>query len=304
MNLRTLEQFLALAEHLHFGRAAEASNTSTSALSRGLRQLEEALGARLLERDNRHVALTDAGHRFRRYARDAVGAWAAVRHDLADGVGTLAGEVSLYCSVTASHGLLAALLERLRAEHPGIELALHTGDPEDAIARVVAGREQLAIAARPGRLPRGALFAPLTVSPLVFVAPHDGTAIGLDTSAMPTAAHWAKVPMILAERGVARRRVDAWFRTLGVTPRVRARVTGNEAIVAMVALGLGVGVVPRIVLDNSPLAKRVRELPTRPALAPYEVGLVTLARHLNDPLVAAFWALADDGEAPGPGERP
>ena len=87
-------------------------------------------------------------------------------------------------------------------------------------------------------------------------------------------------------------------------PRVHARVAGNEAIVAMVALGLGVGVVPRIVLDNSPLAERVRELPTRPAFAPYEVGLVTLARHLNDPLVAAFWALADDGATPRPGERP
>ena len=300
MNARLLEQFLALAEHLHFGRAAEATHASTSALSRGLRQLEEELGVRLFERDNRRVALTGAGRRFRRYARESLGAWTAIRHELSGG-GALTGEVSLYCSVTASHGLLSSLLERLRAEHPGIELALHTGDPEDALPRVVAGREQIAIAARPGRLPRGALFARLTVSPLVFVAPREGGTIGLDGRVPPVAparaSDWSTVPMILAERGVARRRVDAWFRALGTTPRVRARVAGNEAIVAMVALGLGVGVVPRIVLDNSPLAARVRVLDVAPALTPYEVGLVTLARHLNDPLVAAFWALAEsDGD--------
>ena len=305
MNLRTLEQFLALAEHLHFGRAAEAANLSVSALSRNVRQLEGALGARLFERDNRSVALTSAGERLRPWARETVGGWTALRRELSGGAGALSGRISLHCSVTASYGLLAELLGRFRRDYPGIGIGLHTGDPEHGIARVVAGEEQLAIAARPDRLPRGTLFRPLATSPLVFVAPRDANGADLPPAGAADASRWAGVPMIVAETGVARRRVDAWFRGLGTVPRVHAQVAGNEAIVAMVALGLGVGVVPRLVLDASPQASRVRVLDASPALAPYEVGLVTLGRHLADPLVAAFWTLAPEDAPPaGRARRP
>ena len=91
---------------------------------------------------------------------------------------------------------------------------------------------------------------------------------------------------------LARDRVDAWFRERGVAPKIYGQVAGNEAIVSMVSLGLGVGVVPQIVLDNSTLASRVRVLDVQPALAAYDLGLVTLKRHLNNPLVRAFWSLA------------
>ena len=100
--------------------------------------------------------------------------------------------------------------------------------------------------------------------------------------------------MILAAGGIARKRVDVWFRNLGVTPKIYAQVAGNEAIVSMVSLGLGVGVVPKIVLDNSPLAARVRILDVAPALADYDLGLFTLKRHLKNPLVRAFWSLLAD----------
>ena len=295
MNPRPLEQFLALAEHLHFGRAADASNLSVSALSRNVRQLEEALGARLFERDNRSVALTPAGERLRPWARETVAGWATLRRELSGEAGQLVGTLDLYCSVTASYGLLSELLGRFRHDYPGIEIALHTGDPEHAIARVAADEERLAIAAKPDRLPRGVLFRPLATSPLTFIGPRDTGELDVPPPGAADPARWTGTPMILAERGVARRRVDAWFRALGATPRVRARVAGNEAIVAMVGLGFGVGVVPRIVLDNSPAAARVRVLDVTPALAPYELGLVTLRRHLSDPLVAAFWTLGRDG---------
>ena len=298
MNLRTLEQFLLLAEHLHFGRAADAANLSVSALSRNVRQLEESLGVRLFERDNRTVALTPAGERLRPWARETASGWAALRRELSGEGGELSGRISLYCSVTASYGLLADLLGRFRRDYPGIEIDLHTGDPEHAIARVVADEERLAIAARPDRLPRGALFRPLAVSPLTFIGPRDAGELDLPPAGAADPVRWTGTPMILAETGVARRRVDAWFRRLGATPRVHARVAGNEAIVAMVGLGFGVGVVPRIVLDNSPAAARVRVLDVTPVLEPYEVGLVTLRRHLGDPLVAAFWSLGRDGRTP------
>jgi len=89
---------------------------------------------------------------------------------------------------------------------------------------------------------------------------------------------------------IARDRLDQWFRNKGIQPRIWAQVAGNEAIVSMVSLGGGIGVVPQIVLDNSPLADRVEVVDVRPALAPLEVGLFVLEKRLNNRLVEAFWS--------------
>ena len=291
MNTKTLGHFIVLCETLNFGRASRRANISTSALSRNIRQLETELNATLFDRDNRTVELTADGHTFLRYARDAMQQWEQIRFDLTDPSEQLRGEVSLYCSVTASHSILVDLLNRFRPAHPGVEIRLQTGDPQHAIDRVVALEEDLAIAARPATLPPGVLFEPIQTSPLLFIAPVNTTDLGI-TQLPPTDANsWEEIPMILASSGLARSRVDAWFRALGVTPKIYAQVAGNEAIVSMVSLGLGVGVVPQIVLDNSPFAARVRVLDVSPALEPYDLGLVTMKRHLKNPLVRAFWSL-------------
>ena len=96
--------------------------------------------------------------------------------------------------------------------------------------------------------------------------------------------------MILSEAGVSRRRVDQCFKDLQVTPLIYAQVAGNEAIVSMVSLGFGVGVVPKIVLDNSPLSGRVRILENAPSLKDYEVGLFALKKKLQSPIINAFWS--------------
>ncbi len=293
MDIRTLKHFIVLSETLHFGRASAKANISTSALSRNIRQLETELNTVLFDRDNRTVALTPEGRTFQRYARDAVQQWEQIRYDLTDPAEQLSGEISLYCSVTASHSILVDLLNRFRPAHPGVEIMLQTGDPEHAIERIVALEEELAIAARPETLPAGVLFKPIAESPLVFVAPKESTEMPNAQFTPAKTTDWQNIPMILAAGGIARERVDAWFGSRGVTPQIYAQVAGNEAIVSMISLGLGVGVVPKIVLDNSPHAARVRVLDVKPALAPYDLGLFTLQRHLKNPLVNAFWALLD-----------
>jgi len=188
----------------------------------------------------------------------------------------------VYCSVTASYSFLFDILTRFRQDHPRIEIKLHTGDPEDAISRVFSGDEDIAIGARPNTLQAGLAFKPIAVSPLVFIAAKDQ-----ETAALPD---WANIPMILPERGLARRRLDGWFRRQGVQANIYAQVAGNEAIVSMVSLGFGVGVVPQIVLDNSPLSGTVQVLNVQPALEPYGVGLFTLEKKLTSPLINAFWS--------------
>ena len=290
MDTRPLRQFIALAESLHFGRAAEASNISPSALSRGIQRLEGELGATLFERNNRRVELTAAGRRFLDYARDTLSGWESIRNQLMAESGEVHGEVSLYCSVTASYSFLFDILSEVRSRYPRIEIKLHTGDPEDAISRVMAGTEDIAIAARPRRLQAGLAFRPIDVSPLVFI-----TAKGRRAPGARDMDSWENTPMILNERGLARERVDRWFRDKGLRANVYAQVAGNEAVVSMVSLGLGVGVVPRIVLDNSPLSEKVRVLDARPALKPYEVGLVTQEKKLSSPLISAFWSAVRPG---------
>ena len=290
MNIRLLSQFLSLAEHLHFGQASMACNVSISALSRNIRQLEEEAEAELFQRDNRSVRLTAKGRQFLPYAKQALRQWQSICNELAESGDELQGEISLYCSVTASYSILFDLLNQFRPDYPGIEIKLHTGDPEHAISRIVAGDEEIAIAARPSSVPRGVVFNSITVSPLVFIAPRTGGEVPATFNAKTA---WEKIPMILSEGGIARTRVNEWFRQRGVSPRIYAQVAGNEAIVSMVGLGLGVGVVPQIVIDNSPLADRIRVLNIKPELEPYNVGLFTLKRSLSNPLVSAFWSLVD-----------
>lgn len=288
MNIRNMTHFLALADTLHFGRASDTCNISLSALSRNIRQLEEELGTPLFNRDNRKVALTSEGEKFQDYAREATTQWHLIRHELTEDNKQLHGELSLYCSVTASYSILSKLLERFRPDYPGIEIKLHTGDPENAIARIAAGQEDISIAAHPPSLSRGVVFKHIMISPLVFIAPvssHD-----IDFNNLPTSKGlWTDVPVVLSETGIARNRVNDWFKKLGISPRIYAQVEGYEAIVSMVSLGFGIGVVPKIVLDNSPLEDRIQILEVKPELDPFDIGLFTSKRNLKNPLVEAFW---------------
>ena len=290
MDTRLLGQFINVAETLHFGRASEASHVSPSALSRSIRQLEEEVGVRLFERDNRTVSLTHQGELFLDYARDALTQWDVIRHALMEEAGELHGQVSMYCSVTASYSFLFDLLSEFRRNHPRIEIKLHTGDPEYAIARVVAGDEDIAIGAKPAKLPHGMAFKSIRTSPLVFIAAREQAEHVRLSGRKPVAQAWAHIPVILSETGLSRRRVDAWFGRVGIQPQIYAQVAGNEAIVSMVSLGFGVGVVPKIVLDNSPLSGKVKILDIRPRLEAYDVGLFALKKKLKSPLINAFWS--------------
>jgi len=284
MDIKQLKQFVHLAETLHFGRASEASFISPSALSRSIKQLEEEVGTALFERDNRSVELTPAGNEFQSYARDSLSQWDMIRSQLMEHSAELHGEISMYCSVTASYSFLFDILSEFRSNYPKIEIKLHTGDPDHAISRVMSGDEDFAITAKPDAIPTGLAFKPIANSPLLFISPKQ------KLKDSDVVAPNSQTPMILSEAGVARKRVDRWFKEQNMKPHIYAQVAGNEAIVSMVSLGFGVGVVPQIVLENSPLANTVEILNITPKLKSYEVGIVTLEKKLKSPLVSAFWS--------------
>ena len=284
MDFRPLKHFLALSDTLHFGRASDLCHISPSTLSRNIKALEESLGVELFERDNRSVTLTEEGKTFQNYARETLTQWEAVNCNLKSEAQELKGELSVYCSVTASYSFLYDILHDFRQKHPRIEIKLHTGDPELALSHILSGKEDLAIAARPDTLHNNLAFQRIAVSPLLFIAPRT------DFKLPNTLEDWTNTPMILSEEGVARQRVNKWFSDKNIKPQIYAQVAGNEAIVSMVSLGFGVGVVPEIVLENSPLAGKVKVISAKPTLKPYDVGLCVQKKKLKNPLINAFWS--------------
>lgn len=290
MDYNSLRVYLSLSNTLHFGRASRESNLSPSALSRTILRLEEEVGWKLFIRDNRSVELTPAGLRFRGHAQEVLDAWEKLRDSLAGGEEELSGVIVLYSSVAASSTVLADLLPAFRRKYPRIHIRLETGDPARAIDRVQSGAADITVAALPGSLPRALVFKRVAVTPLLFIAPTADCESASLTRRSPIP--WPRVPMVLTEAGLSRKRADSWFRAAGVKPSVYAEVSGHEAVVSMVRLGCGVGIVPRIVLERFSHEGEVRVIDVKPPLEPYIVGLCAHKRRLALPVVKAFWEIA------------
>jgi LysR family positive regulator for ilvC len=299
---RSLRLFVNLADELHFGRAAAKCHMSASAATRMIQRLESGLGVHLLERDNRSVLLTRSGQHLLVYARDALQRWQALLGEIQERGSSLSGVLRMYCSVTASYSVLAEILPAVRSHYPGIEIHVNTGDQALALDRVERGQEHLAIAAHPQQLSGKLDFQPLARSPLVCVAPVIPCQVR-DMLVGGGALDWSTVPVIIAQGGLARTRLEQWFREQGVKPRVYAYVSGHEAIVSLVALGFGLAVVPQLVLDSSPLRDRVAVVPQGPQLESFDIGLVARRQSQRDPLVRAVWDLAGQHGYTGVHER-
>ena len=105
---------------------------------------------------------------------------------------------------------------------------------------------------------------------------------------------------MLPASGLARAYADRWFKRKRIVPTIYGEVPGSEAILALVSLGCGVGIVPRLVMDKSPLRAEVRAIDVEPELGEFRVGVCTQRRKLKSPLVRAFWdAIAAAGSKEG-----
>ena len=293
MDTRQLKMFLALADTLHFAHASEQCHVSPSTLSRNIAQLEQRLSVVLFDRDNRTVALTREGQLFVHYAKSNLAQWDVFKNSLENDSNELTGELSIYCSVTASHSFLYQILARYRQQYPKVEIKLRTGDIVQSLPRVHNEQEDMSIAARPDQLPPNMAFQTIGVSPLVFIAPNERCEVQalIDSGQYD----WSELPLIVPEQGLARKRLDQWFKRKNIRPNIYSEVAGNEAIVSMVSLGFGIGLVPKIVLDNSPLKDSIQVVEVTPALKPFEVVICCLKKRLKNPLISSLWNAAKEG---------
>jgi LysR family positive regulator for ilvC len=287
MDLGALRLFVHLSRSLHFGRTSKECHVSPSALSRSIQRLEEEAGAALFVRDRRSVALTDEGRLLQTFAQDTLTRFDALSERLTRSQDRLQGAISIFASVTACQSFLPPLLSQFRRQHPEVQIRLETGYAMDALEMLRSGSVDVTVAALPDDIPPTLAARVVVKIPLVFVAPAATSAVS-DLLSREAIA-WHEVPMILPSSGLARDYVDRWFRKKRITPRIYGEVAGSEAILSLVSLGCGVGIVPRLVADQSPLRGSLSVLDIEPKLQTFRVGVCTEKKKLKSPVVKAFW---------------
>ena len=141
--------------------------------------------------------------------------------------------------------------------------------------------------ASPPRLPRAVDFLPLARTSLRLCIPAADCAVrrALGAQAEPKGhCDWSAVPFIVPERGLTKRLIDRWFAAQGIRrPRIYAQVAGHEAIVAMVALGLGAGFAPELVIRSGGLADGVELLAPPEPPPELVIGRAARAGHCIHP---------------------
>jgi LysR family positive regulator for ilvC len=289
MDIRYLKLFRHLAGTLHFARTSKACYITPSALTRIIQRIEAELGSKLFIRNNRSVELTPAGTAFKKYADDVILRWNRL-HDELSSDSILQGELSLYCSVTAAYGILPAIMKKYRKAHPEVRIHLETGDAAKALTRLTNQDSDAVIAALPDILPSKLACLPLSCTPLIFIGPldHDRVMVHKNNN-----IDWERTPLIIPDHGLSRERIDQWFARENFVPKIYSQVAGNEAIIVMVALGCGIGLVPKLVLEKSQLVNQVQIIKNAPELKPFTIGLCTRQQNLDNPRVRALWDIAE-----------
>lgn len=282
MDIKTLKHFQHLASSLSFSRTAAAMFVSPPTLTRSIMRLEDECDASLFLRDNRNVQLTQAGRKVLAFADDTLAKYHQLKSEVAQQKDALSGELSLYCSVTAAQTYLPKILDSMRKLYPLVDIKLDTGDHELALRRISDLQHEnvadLAIAIHTPDFPAHIHFQPIDTVPLTLIVPAT-----MDVNSINDIS-WQTSNVIMPARGPSRRIVHHWFAEQNIRPRVYAKVSGNEAIVSMVSLGLGIGFVPRLVLENSTAKNKVHSIAVD-NIEPYQLGLCYLKERSNEPLL-------------------
>ncbi|OEE61162.1 transcriptional regulator IlvY [Enterovibrio norvegicus] len=291
MDVKHLQFFIHLCDSKNFSKTAAAMHISPSALSRQIQKLEQEANQQLFLRDNRSVVLTPAGKKLLPIAMRILSEWQQYQSQADASENELRGELRLFCSVTASYSHLPELLSEFRIRHPFIELKLSTGDPAQAIDKVLLDEADIAISARPEQLPAKIAFKAISEVPLSVIAPAGVSSFA--EALQKETPDWHAIPFIVPEAGTARERANTWFRQMKIKPNIYAQVSGHEAIVSMVALGCGVGIAPDVVINNSPVREKIEKLRLAP-IKPFELGVCSLHSQLDNALVRALWDIAEE----------
>ena len=239
MELRQLRYFLAIAEAGSLSAASGSLGIAQSALSRHLQCLEQAMGARLLERGRRGVTPTAAGALLLTRGRAILAEIEATRAELAAGGGRLRGTVDIATSSTVAEVLYGPLALHFARTHPEVHLNFHEGQ-DDLIERLAQGRLDLAIVSTSDRTDLVS-FRPLYAEAVWLIGPPGDPLLG---SGPISPEQVLTRELILPVGEASLHWLHAQSRALGITPRCRLNAESLSTIRDLVHLGLGCAMLP------------------------------------------------------------
>ncbi|MCG1032197.1 LysR family transcriptional regulator [Bacillus amyloliquefaciens] len=242
LNLGQLATFRLVVQRGSFSAAADLLGLSQPAVSLQIRQLEQFLQARLIERTGRGIKATAAGlallthgERIEQAVDEAIRAVAAFSHDVS-------GTITLGMGATACIHLLPPLLQQLRQEHPLLRVGVTTGNTLEIVRAIEENRLDLGLVTLPAAGSALAI-APVMDEEFVFIAAGEEQ----EEFGMLTAEHLQDQPFIAFSAGSSTRTViDAWFQASGMEVQPVMQSGSIEAIKRMVRVGLGYSIIPRM----------------------------------------------------------
>jgi LysR family hydrogen peroxide-inducible transcriptional activator len=248
MNLRDFEYVLAVAEHRHFGRAAEACHVSQPTLSGQIRKLEDHLGIAIFERTKRSVRTTPVGERIIEAAKRLLAAADSIEDIAAAMTDPLAGPLHLGAIPTIAPYLMPRLIPALARALPSVELKLKERFTRDIEGLLVDGRLDAAIIATAPEAPQ-LTSIPLYDEPF-WVALPTGHALSLEED-IDLGRLLGERLLLLSEGHCLRDQVLSFYPATEIDPAaVSTEETSLTTILALVGGGLGVTLVPAMSLSG------------------------------------------------------
>jgi len=244
MEMRQLRYFVAVAEELHFGRAAERVNICQPPLSQQIKNLEEELGAQLFNRKSKKISLTDAGAAFLEDAKEIlkrVDSAAERVRGLARGV---VGWISLGLVLPAMDTFLPDAIRVFRSKNPLVEIQLLEMGTAAQLAALRAGHIHVGVMRLFQHDTRGLIVERIVEEPYILAVPSGHRLASLD--AIPLGALDGE-PLIFFPRHshpALYDRIIACFSVAGCTPMIVQEATSKFTSIALVAAGLGMALVP------------------------------------------------------------
>ena len=270
MELRQLEHFVAVAEERNFTRAARRVHIVQSGLSASVRALERELGAALFARSTRRVELTEEGRALLGEARAVLAAADRARDAVAAVRGLLRGRLSVGVMQRVAGVDLPATLGRFRERHPGVEIRLRQAGASVLAEDVRAARLDFAFVAVPAAQLRGVTHTPIVADPMLLACAPGHRLAGRRAVRL---AALAEEDFVEFQPGWGVRiALDQAFAALGVERHVVCEVNDSPTLLDLVAHGLGVAVVPRVLATGR---RDVAFVELQGRAPTWEVSLVT-----------------------------
>jgi DNA-binding transcriptional LysR family regulator len=255
VQLQQIRYFLAVEETRHFTQAADLLGVSQPTLSKQIHSLESTLGAPLFERARGAVQLTAAGETLLPLARRMIADADAARDAIQEIVGLRRGRVRIGATPSLCASLVPAVFRRFRADHPDVELVVDEGSSRDLIADLLARDLDLALIVQPEHGVDPALKAEPVLRESLVVASVAGEPSPLPAD-QAELTDLRDIPMIMFRVGYELRETTLQAcRRVGFTPRFSVEGGEMDAVLACVEAGLGVAIVPSMVLVNRPLLR-------------------------------------------------